>query len=114
MPSSLKNDFNARLSVSETKIVGIETDLNEHKDLLKYISVKIDAVKERFDKMNGAIPHITRTLSNIEKHLNSVADTNYGQETKIEKNSLYIKLLWGSCVPSVQINTYRFQEIEEK
>lgn len=111
MPASNKDDLSIRLSVTETKVVNIEGDLGEYKTVLKDISVKVDGLKERFDKMNGAIPHIESSLANIDKHLESVTDTSYEQETKIIKNTLYIRLLWGLVVPVVLTVTGAFIKI---
>ena len=102
MPNSLdENNFDVRLSVTETKIVGIEDDLGEHKVMLKDIAVKIDGVKGRFDKMNGSIPHIENTLKSIEKHLEGVTKISHEQETKIAKNTTYVRLLWALIIPVV-------------
>ena len=96
-----KDDLDIRLSVTETKVVNIESDMTEQKEMLKEISVKVDGLKERFDKMNGAIPHIEDACSRIEQHLELVVHVSNTQETKIAKNSLYMKLLWGLVVPIV-------------
>jgi len=100
MPDS-KSDLSARVSVTETKVTNIESDLVDQKEVLKDIAVKVDGVKERFDRMNGALPHIEETLTSIKEHLENVTEISHSQETKIVKNTLYIKLLWGFVVPVV-------------
>lgn len=99
MPNVPKDDLDIRLSITETKVVSIEGDLVEHKVMLRDISTKVDGLKERFDKLNGALPHIQKTCGNIEKHLEAVTKANNSQENKITKNSLYIKILWGIVIP---------------
>ena len=112
MPNTAhKDDLDIRLSVTETKVTGIEGDLAEHKIMLKEISVKVDGLKERFDKMNGAIPHIEDACNRIEQHLELVAHTSNRQETKIAKNTLYIKLLWGLVIPIILTVTGSFIKI---
>ena len=86
MPDTPKDDLDVRLSVTETKVINIEDDLIEQKVVLKDISVKVDNVKERLDKFNGALPHIQETCNNIERHLESVTDANNKQENKITKS----------------------------
>jgi len=99
MPASNKDDLSIRLSVTETKVTNIEDDLMEQKTVLRDISIKVDNVKERFDKLNGALPHIQETCNNIERHLETATELSHGQDNRITKNSLYIKILWGIVVP---------------
>ena len=94
-----KDDLDVRLSVTETRVTNMQEDFSEHKTMLRDISLKVDGLKERFDKMNGALPHIQETCSNIESHLEAVTDSNNKQNNQITKNSLYVKLLWALVVP---------------
>jgi len=96
-----KDDLDVRLSVTETKVTNIEEDLVEQKVVLRDISVKVDGLKERFDKMNGTLPHIQETCNSIERHLEGVTEANHSQETKIAKNGVSIKVMWGILVPVV-------------
>ena len=99
---ALKEDLSVRLSVAETKVANMNEDIAEQKTVLKDIVGKVDGLKERFDKMNGSIPHIKDSCNRIEKHLELIAKSNNQHETeivenktKIAHNALYIKLLWG-------------------
>lgn len=97
--TSNKDDLDVRLSVTETKVTNIEEDLVEQKVVLKDIFVKVDGLKERFDKMNGTLPHIQKTCNNIEQHLEGVIEANHKQENKITKNALSIKIVLGVLIP---------------
>ena len=99
--SARKDDLGIRLSVTETKVANIDDDLLEQKNVLKDISMKVDGLKERFDKMNGALPHIQKSCARIEGHIEGITNITNAQETKIEKNSLYVKLMWALMLPVV-------------
>lgn len=100
MPDTPRDDLDVRLSVAETKVAKIEEDMVEQKIVLRDIFVKVDGLKERFDKMNGTLPHIQETCNNIEKHLEGVVKSDHEQDTRITKNSLYIKIIWAITVPT--------------
>jgi len=99
MSDAHKDELNTRLSVTETKVTNIEENMGEQKAVLKDIAVKVDGVRDRFSKMNGTLPHIQDTCNNIEKQLTNLIIFSGKQETKIEKNSLNIKLMWALIVP---------------
>ena len=104
MPDIIINktdELDVRLSVTETKVDNIESDVSEQKVMLKDISMKVDGLKERFDKMNGALPHIQDSCTRIEGHMEGVTAISNEQETKIEKNSVHIKLMWALMLPVV-------------
>lgn len=94
MPDDTK-DLDVRLSVSEVKIQKIEEDMAEHKTMLKDISVEIKTVSDHFSKLNGSLPHIQETCTNIERNVQTVIENDHRQDNKITKNSLYIKIMWG-------------------
>jgi chromosome segregation ATPase len=96
--SELK-DLDIRLSVSEVKIQKVEEDLGENKIMLKDISAKVESVSNNFTKMNGTLPHIKETCDSIVDHLEALTKENSKQETKIAKNGLYIKVMWGLLAP---------------
>ena len=98
---STRDNLDVRLSVTETKVDNIGCDLADQKAVFRDIAAKVDGLKERFDKMNGAIPHIQATCNNIERHLESGIEINNTHEAKITKNSTYIKIMLGILAPVV-------------
>ena len=100
MPNTPKDDLDVRLSVAETKVTNIEDEMSEQKIVLRDISVKVDGLKERFDKMNGTLPHIQEACNNIEKHMGGMVETIHKQDTRITKNTLYMKIIWAITIPT--------------
>ena len=92
-------ELDVRLAVTEEKIRNIEEDIAESKDMLNKIFGKVDSVKERFDKMNGTLPHIEKTLEDIELHLEKVSSRLANHEAKIAKTTLTTKIIWAVLLP---------------
>jgi chromosome segregation ATPase len=89
-------EHEAKIAVLEVEVGHLQTDSHDTKEWLKSIDGKLDGVKERLDKQNGAIPHMTSDVAKLSESVSILHENITKIQLNTNKTELRTKILWGT------------------
>lgn len=93
------DELDKRIAVLEVENDYAKEDRLELKKSFDQVYDLVYSIKEKLDRQNGIIPHISESIGILNEKHDTLSQT-FNQyivknETKVEKNEIKLKVLWG-------------------
>lgn len=88
-------EHEAAIAVLKVEVGHLQTESHDTKEWLKSIDGKVDSIKERLDKQNGAFPHMSQDVVKLSESVSVLHEAVIGMKLSSNKIELKTKVLWG-------------------
>lgn len=88
-------EHEAKIAVLEVEVGHLQNDARETKQWLKSIDGKVDDIKERLDRQNGAIPHMSQDISKLSESVSTLHSAVSNLQVNSSKTETKTMIIWG-------------------
>lgn len=94
MPELSCPDHEAKIAVLEVEVTHLQTDSVNTRQWLSSIDRKVDDIKSRLDKQNGAIPHMQSDISELTDLMKDMSTKQQDSRVANQEFKLKTGMMW--------------------